>query len=128
MTIPRLPHWPPRDWRSLLALVFSVLGAVALTGLVGMGLGYLLPDRGWTPATEAARISTISWVLWISTAFIGIVLVGLGMAINRRSLRLRSGDKSAEFEGGDDEPAEPAGEPPAPAESDIPTRPDLPAR
>ena len=111
------PSWPPRDWRSLLALVFSVLGAVALTGLVGMGLGYLLPDRGWTPATEAARISTISWVLWISTAFIGIVLVGLGMAINRRSLRLRSGDKSATFEGGDDEPtADPAGEPSAPAD------------
>lgn len=118
MKLPTLPHWPPRDWRSLLALVFSVLGAVALTVLVAVGLGYLLPDKGWTPATEAARISTISWVLWIATAFIGIVLVGLGMAINRRSLRLRSGDKSAEFEGGDDDPAEP----PAPADSDIPTR------
>lgn len=105
MKLPTLPHWPPRDWRSLLALVFSVLGAVALTVLVAVGLGYLLPDRGWTPASEGTRIATIRWVLWIATAFIGIVLVGLGMAINRRSLRLRSGDKSAEFEGGEDEPA-----------------------
>lgn len=102
-----LPVWPPRDWRSLLALVFSVLGAVALTVLVGMGLNLLLPEKGWTPTTEGSRIATIRWVLWIATAFIGIVLVGLGMAINRRSLRLRSGDRSAEFEGGDDEPGLP---------------------
>lgn len=100
-----LPVWPPRDWRSLLALVFSVLGAVALTVLVGMGLNLLLPEKGWTATTEGSRIATIRWVLWIATAFIGIVLVGLGMAINRRSLRLRSGSRSAEFEGGDEEPA-----------------------
>lgn len=101
-----LPSWPPRDWRSLLALVFSVLGAVALTLLVAIGLGYLLPDKGWTAGSEATRIATIRWVLWIATAFIGIVLVGLGMAINRRSLKLRSGDKSAEFEGGEREGAD----------------------
>lgn len=105
MPLPTFPNWPPRDWRSLLALVFSVLGAVALTVLVAVGLDYLLPDRGWTPASEGDRIATIRWVVWIATAFIGIVLVGLGMAINRRSLRLRSGDKSATFEGGEDEPA-----------------------
>lgn len=121
MKLPTLPHWPPRDWRSLLALVFSVLGAVALTVLVAVGLGYLLPDRGWTPASEAARISTISWVLCISTAFIGIVLVGLGMAINRRSLRLRSGDKSATFEGGEDEAPDHSGALQSP-------EPDTPAR
>jgi len=98
-----LPSWPPRDWRSVLALLFSVLGAVALTGLVGMGLSFLLPDQGWTEASEGSRIATIRWVLWIATSFIGIVLVGLGMAINRRSLKLRSGDRSAEFEGGEDD-------------------------
>lgn len=112
--LPALPSWPPRDWRSLLALVFSVLGAVALTVLVAVGLDYLLPDRGWTPASEGDRIATIRWVVWIATAFIGIVLVGLGMAINRRSLRLRSGDKSAEFEGGEDESPDPAGTPRSP--------------
>lgn len=99
-----LPSWPPRDWRSVLALLFSVLGAVALTALVGMGLSFLLPNEGWTEASESSRITTIRWVLWIATSFIGIVLVGLGMAINRRSLKLRSGDRSAEFEGGDDNP------------------------
>ena len=97
----------------MLAQLFSVLGAVALTFLVWSKLDLLMPDRGWTVASEGTRIATIKWVLWIATTFIGIVLVGLGMAINRRSLRLRSGDKSAEFEGGEDEPANPADEPPA---------------
>lgn len=116
MSLPPMPSWPPRDWRSLLALLFSVLGAVALTLLVAMGLDDLLPDKGWTQASEDTRIATIRWVLWISTAFIGLVLVGLGMAINRRSLKLRSGDKSATFEGGEDDPDEAA--PGAPGAAD----------
>lgn len=121
--MPNLPakHWPPRDWRSVLALLFSVLGAVALTFLVWSKLDLLMPDRGWTIASEATRIATIKWVLWIATTFIGIVLVGLGMAINRRALRLRSGDKSAEFEGGEDEAPDFSGAPQSP-------EPDTPAR
>lgn len=98
-----MPSWPPQDWRKLLALVFSVLGAVVLTVFVWWGTAQLLPAEGWTSASETNRATTIRWTLWIAMGSIGLVLTGLGMAINRRTLRAQWGDKSAQFDGGDDD-------------------------
>lgn len=97
-----LPSWPPKDWRALAALVFSVAGAVALTVLLWLLSGMLLPEKGWTPSSEGERVTTIRWVLWLSAFCILLVLTGLGFAINRRALRGRWGDKSLDWEGGDD--------------------------
>lgn len=97
-----IPAWPPRDWRALLALVFSVLGAVVLSLFVWWAYAQLLPAAGWSPATEANRATTLRWTIWIAIGSIGLVLISLGMAINRRSLKMKSGDKSVEFEGGDE--------------------------
>ena len=94
-------NWPPRDWRSFAALVFSVLGAVALTAQVYLLAAMLLPDRGWTAATEAERVATIKWIAWGGTGAIGLVLIGLGFAINRRKLGGKWGNKSLTWEGGD---------------------------
>lgn len=107
-----LPDWPPKDWRAFAALVFSVLGAVALTLLLYLLAAMLLPERGWHVATEAARAATIRWIAWIGVAGVVLVLTGLGFAINRRALRGRWGDKSIDWEGGEDpdeEPGEHAG-------------------
>lgn len=98
-----LPDWPPRDWRSLLALIFSVLGAVVLSLFVWWAYAQLLPAAGWSAATEANRATTLRWTLWIAIGAIGLVLLSLGMAINRRSLKGRWGDKSVEFEGGEEQ-------------------------
>lgn len=98
-----LPEWPPREWRSLLALIFSVLGGVVLTLFVWWAYALLGPGKGWTVATELNRATTMRWVLWIATGSIGLVLLSLGMAINRRALRGQWGDKSVEFAGGDAE-------------------------
>lgn len=98
-----VPDWPPKDWRALAALVFSVAGAVALTVLLWSLSGMLLPERGWTPRSEAERVTTIRWVLWVSAFCILLVLTGLGFAINRRALRGRWGDKSLDWEGGDND-------------------------
>lgn len=100
------PNWPPKDWRALAALVFSVAGAVALTWLLYLLSGMLLPEKGWTPDSENERVTTIRWVLWLSAFCILLVLTGLGFAINRRSLRGRWGDKSLNWEGGDVNPDE----------------------
>lgn len=99
-------EWPPKDWRALAALIFSVLGAVALTLLLWRLAGMLLPTQGWSPATEANRATTIRWIAWVSVAAVLLVLTGLGFAINRRALRGRWGDKSLDWEGGDDLPGQ----------------------
>lgn len=98
-----LPSWPPKDWRALAALIFSVAGAVALTVLLWLLSGMLLPEKGWTPASEGERVTTIRWVLWLSAFCILLVLTGLGFAINRRALRGRWGDKSLDWEGGEED-------------------------
>jgi hypothetical protein len=98
-----LPAWPPRDWRALAALVFSVLGAAALTLLLYALAGMLLPEKGWTAASEGARVSTIRIIAWVAVFAVLLVLTGLGFAINRRALRGRWGDKSLDWEGGENE-------------------------
>ena len=97
--------WPPKDWRSLIALLGSIGGAASLTVLVAWGVAMLLPAADWwTAATEAHRAETIRWVLWIAAGTIAVVIVGLGFAINRRSFKGRLGRDGAslDFEGGDD--------------------------
>lgn len=95
-------NWPPKDWRALLALVGSIAGAAVLTALVWWGCAVLLPSAEWTRATESERLVTIRWVLWIAVGAIAVVLVGLGMAINRRSFRGKIGGAEVDFAGGDD--------------------------
>ena len=95
-------NWPPKDWRAMLALVFSVLGAAVLTAFVWWGSASLLPGEGWSPANELHRLKTARWVLWISVGGVVVVLVGLGMAINRRSFKGTLGGSNFEFEGGDE--------------------------
>lgn len=103
-----LPAWPPRDWRALLALVFSILGAVVLSLFVWWAYAQLLPNKGWSAASEVNRAITLRWVVWIAIGSIGLVLLSLGMAINRRALKGKWGDKTLEFAGGDDDEAQPA--------------------
>lgn len=95
--------WPPKDWRAILALVFSVLGAVVLTGVVWWGIAQLLPGHGWSSSTEGHRAQTIRWILWVASGTIGAVLIGLGMAINRRSFSGNIGGSGFNFAGGEGE-------------------------
>lgn len=94
----------------MLALVFSVLGAVVLTAFVWWGVYQLLPGvEGWREATEPQRLHTIRWVLWIATGALAGVLLGLGMAINRRSFKGNIGTAGFDFQGGDGDTSTPAG-------------------
>lgn len=96
--------WPPKDWRALLALVFSVIGAVVLTLFVWWGYYQLMPDpeNGWSVSTEMHRAGTARWVLWVAIGAVAVVLVGLGMAVNRRSFKGQIGQASVDFQGGDE--------------------------
>ncbi|MGX7896908.1 hypothetical protein [Tsuneonella sp. HG222] len=95
--------WPPKDWRAMVALLFSVLGAAVLT-LVAVWLCWILASGNWSGATEAGRARTIGAVAVVSIVSVGLVLIGLGFAINRRSLSARWGNRSLDWAGGDEAP------------------------
>ena len=93
--------WPPKDWRSILALLFSVLGAMALTVLIWSLAQMFLPENGWGQETEADRVMTLQWVMWICSGCVLLVLTGLGFAVNHRRLNGKWGDREINWEGGD---------------------------
>ena len=106
--------WPPKDWRALIALLGSIAGAATLTMLIAWGVYLLMPAaHWWTGSTELHRAETIRWVLWIAAGTVSLVMLGLGFAINRRSMKLKlPGGSSLETEGGESEsPAAPAAPP-----------------
>lgn len=91
-----IPEWPPRDWRALIALVASIVGAAVLTVLLAWII-YLF--QIWVRADPLANIA------YGLLAIIGAVLLTLGFAINRRSIKLtRDG---LEASGGDPESSDP---------------------
>jgi hypothetical protein len=91
----------PRDLRAFIALIASIGGTMALTlGLVGIIL--ILWKGGWSVGTETTRIDKIGLIGVLVTVIMGVVMVSLGLAINRRSVK--GGFLGASFEatGGDD--------------------------
>jgi hypothetical protein len=101
----RIPGWPPRDWRAFVALLGSVAGAAVLTAFAAW-LVWILWKGGWPLETADKRIEALAWALLGILATVGIVLVGLGMAINRRTVKGKAGLIEFEASGGDE--AQPA--------------------
>ena len=100
-----LPTWPPRDWRAFIALLASIAGAATLTVFTAW-LVWIVWRGGWQPGTETARIEALAWAMLGALAIVGIVLISLGLAINRRTLKGSLGPASFEASGGDeDKPA-----------------------
>lgn len=89
----RLPGWPPRDLRAFVALSASIGGAAVLTALLAWIIRVFqlwhIPDP----------LANIAYGL---LAIIGIVLMSLGLAINRRSVKASGLGFSLDATGGDD--------------------------
>lgn len=79
---------------------------MALT-IVIVGIVLILWRGGWSVGTELARIDKIGLIAVLLTIIMGLTMTGLGLAINRRSLK--GGAFGATFEAsGGDEAATPA--------------------
>lgn len=101
-----LPNWPPRDWRAFIALVASILGAMALTAF-SVWLVRLLAEFGrGDPARREQVIGALANSNYGLLAIIGAILLSLGLAINRRSFKGSAFGASFEAAGGDDEKAD----------------------
>lgn len=99
----KLPGWPPRDWRALLALIASVAGAAVLTVFSAWVVTIIRDWKGF----DELRIRALSNALYGLLFIVGIVLISLGLAINRRSIKGSLLGASFEAAGGDDDSAVP---------------------
>lgn len=99
--MPRLFQLPPREGRAWIALIASVGGAVALT-LFSAWIVRLLATLPRTPETVPLVIAALARSNYGLLAIIGAILLSLGLAINRRSLRARAFGASLEADGGDE--------------------------
>lgn len=94
----------PRDLRAFIALWASIGGTMALT-IVIIWLIYIFWHGGWAVGTELARIDKLGLIAVLLTVIMGVVMVSLGLAINRRSVKGSAFGASFEATGGDDAPA-----------------------
>lgn len=94
----------PKDLRALIALVFSILGTMALTGIV-VWIVWILWRGEWPSGTELARIDKIGLIAVLVTVIMGVSMIGMQLAINRRQLKGSAFGASFEASGGD-EPGE----------------------
>ena len=90
--------WIGRDWRASIALLASIAGSAALTGFAGW-IAWILWQGGWPSATAGQRIALLGQALLLALAGSLVVLISLGLAINRREIRV--GRDGFELSGGD---------------------------
>ncbi len=103
----RLTQWPPRDWRALIALVASIAGAAVLTGFSVWLVKLLVAFARANPGLRLEVIRALATSNYGLLAIIGAILLSLGLAINRRSVKGSAFGASFEAAGGDADDADP---------------------
>lgn len=93
-----------RDLRAVIAVWASIGGAVALTAYVVL-VTFILWKGGWEASTAEQRIQALSWAMLGALGIVGLVITGLGFAINRRTFKGTLGTASFETSGGSEEMA-----------------------
>lgn len=88
-----------RELRALVALAFSILGTMALTAIVCWIVWILW--KGFE-GEALARIDKIGLIAVLITVIMGVSMIGLQLAINRRQLKGSAFGASFEASGGDE--------------------------
>lgn len=99
-----IPGWPSRDWRAIIALLASIAGAAVLTGY-SVWVVYLISSMPVTAETAPLIIHALASSNYGLLGIIGAVLLSLGLAINRRSVKASAFGASFDASGGDDDAA-----------------------
>ena len=95
-----LPGWNARDWRAMIALGASIVGAGVLTVFSGWLVTLVV---AFARADRELRLRAVEMLAASNYGLLGIigaVLLSLGLAINRRSLKASAFGASLEADGG----------------------------
>ncbi len=95
-----LPIWSSRDWRAMIALWASIAGAAILNGY---SIWLVTPIVDFARADQGVRVRAIEALANSNYGLlrvIGAILLSLGLAINRRSLRASAFGASIEADSG----------------------------
>ena len=103
----RAPQWPPRDWRAFIALIASIAGAAVLTGFSAWLVTLLVAFARADPRLRLEVIRALATSNYGLLAIIGAILLSLGLAINRRSVKGSAFGASFEAAGGEGDDADP---------------------
>jgi hypothetical protein len=119
-----IPAWPARDWRAMIALLASVAGAAVLTwfawwlidllaAFAERLIGVLVRDPQVRPEVGGVLVTIINTLSWGLKLLLGgtiAVLLSLGLAINRRTVKIsRSGFEASGGDGVEPTPSTVAG-------------------
>ena len=99
----RFAKWPQRDVRALIALIASIAGAAVLTGFSVWLVRLLVAFARADPSLRVEVIRALATSNYGLLAIIGAVLLSLGLAINRRSVKGSAFGASFEAAGGEDD-------------------------
>ena len=101
----RVLRWPPRDWRALIALTASIFGAAVLTAFSVWLVKLLVMFASTDPKVRMEVIRALATSNYGLLAIIGAILLSLGLAINRRSVKGSAFGATFEAAGGEDDDA-----------------------
>lgn len=94
--------WSSREWRAMIALWASIAGAAVLTGfsawLVTLIVAFARADR----RLGERALEALAYANYGLLAVIGAVLLSLGLAINRRSVKASAFGAQIEAGGGEE--------------------------
>ncbi len=97
----RWPDWSPRDWRAMIALWASIAGAAVLTAFSAWLVTLIVAAAEATPALAGRAMDALATSNLGLLLVIGAILLSLGLAINRRSVKGSAFGASFEATGGD---------------------------
>jgi hypothetical protein len=93
---------------AFLALVASVAGAAAFT-VMSAWVVWILWRGGWSPGTDSRRIDALAYSNYAYIAVAAITISALGLAINRRTIKVDGpGGTSIDLSGGSDDTPPPS--------------------
>ena len=91
----RLPAWPPRDWRRMLALFFLAGGGMACTALAVL-LAHMVAERSAGPWA-------LAYALYMALGLISMVLGAFTWVMGRATWHYKDDEREFSMSGGDED-------------------------